>query len=227
MNHNPSEFFYALHEIQHKASLHPDKISKEFFLQFLETAHTILVNQSFTTNLYRISGFSLLSLLQTLIVTNPCLIDDDVVHVSNKIWKIDEISNLLQDSTLDSTTDDEIEEKSQNFNKKRASKNIFFNLISARLILQLDESPMIDTSLKCLLNWLKSLIHSQLLTIDRLSAMFVSLFQYEWNKKNLDKIRYLSKNVSVNKFLDHEDDNDDKSSLFLDLVADLATNLEI
>lgn len=155
------------------------------------------------------------------------MIDDDVVHVSNKIWKIDEISNLLQDSTLDSTTDDEIEEKSQNFNKKRASKNIFFNLISARLILQLDESPMIDTSLKCLLNWLKSLIHSQLLTIDRLSAMFVSLFQYEWNKKNLDKIRYLSKNVSVNKFLDHEDDNDDKSSLFLDLVADLATNLEI
>lgn len=227
-NYHPSDFFYTLHEMQHNASLHPDKISKEILLSFLDMAHEIFVNQSFTTNLYRTCAFALICLIQTLIVTNPILIDDDVLNVSNKIWKIEKFTQLMQKTTLDSPTD---------VHKKRTSKNIFSNLISARLILQLDESPTIDVSLKCLLNWIKSLIYSQLITIDRLSEMFVSLFQHEWNKDNLDKIRYLSKSVAEfksgvdykNNLLDDDDEegNDKKSNLFLDFVADLAVNLEI
>lgn len=228
--------------MQHNASLNPHKISKEIFLNFLDTANDILLNQSFTTNLYRTCGFALLCLIQTLIVTNPTLIDnDEVLAASNKIWKNEKMSQLITKSPQATSTDQTLDEKqlerlSLN-DKKLSSKNIFSNLISPRLILQLNESLTEDFSLKCLLKWLKSLIDSQLVTIVRLSEMFVSLFQYEWSKENLEKIRYLSKslaefksnnkNVGNNSNLMNDEEGEEKSNLFLDLVADLAINLEI
>lgn len=162
----------------------------------------------------------------------PALIDDDVLDTSNKIWKMETMFPLI--TKQETPTDESLNENQLDFlsvTKKRTSRSIFTNLISPRLILQLDESPTIDTSLKCLLNWLKSLVDSQLVTIVVLSDMFVSLFQYEWSKENLEKIRYLSKSLSEYKsasscLLD-DDDRDEKSNLFLDLVADLAINLEI
>lgn len=231
-SHHPSQFFNALHEIQHNASLHPHKISKESLLHFLDIAYDILSKQTFTTNLCRTCGLALLCLIQTLIVMKPALIDDDVLDTSNKIWKMETMFPLI--TKQETPTDESLNENQLELlsvTKKRTSRSIFANLISPRFILQLDESPTIDTSLKCLLNWLKSLVDSQLVTIVVLSDMFVSLFQYEWSKENLEKIRYLSKSLSEYKSgsscLVDDDDRDEKSNLFLDLVADLAINLEI
>lgn len=203
-----------MHDLQHKASLNPTLITKTIISDFLHTSHEILVTQTFTSNVYRTLAQALLCLIQTLIVTNPVLIDDDILELSNKIFKIEKLMPFINE--VSSETD-------ENLSKKR-SKSIFSHLICPRLILQLNESRDIDVSLKCLLKWLKSLVECLLVSVDRLSDMFVSLFQHEWNKENLDKIRYLSENVSN---FTHTRNCDEKSNLFLDLVADLAGDLDI
>uniref|UniRef100_A0A336MQR7 CSON002701 protein n=1 Tax=Culicoides sonorensis TaxID=179676 RepID=A0A336MQR7_CULSO len=229
--HIPSEFFFHLQEMQHIASLKPEKLSHEMLTSFFEETYEILSKQLFTANLYRTSGFVLLHIIQTVIVTRPDLIDAKILEMTVKIWKIDKLQQFLEKSpSVHNTTPENESPNSRHDENYKRSKYIFSKIVNPRLILQLDESPTPEISLKCLLDWLKSLLKCQLVKIDRLSDMFVSLFQYEWKKEQIDKIHYLSTNIaefSKNDgcFNGHMDD--EKSNLFLELVADLTVDLDI
>lgn len=221
-----------MQNILHQASLRSNEIKKDDLMKLFEVASIVLKEQTLTSNLYRTCGLTMVQLTQLLIAKRPNLIDNLYTETLLKIVSIDRMipfSKLSQrKSDLEEITPNAFNVKLNDTKKVFPVNYIFTNFISASFILQLDQAQW-DLSSSCLISFLKQLIDNEFLTIDFLSEMFLGLFKYEWNKSCLNKIYYISKNISEFKMNSSKLNvfNDVKSNLFIELVADLAKDLHV
>lgn len=236
-DHSPATFFNDMQNILHQASLSPNDIKKDNLMNLFEEASIVIKEQTLTSNLYRTCGLTIVQLTQLLIAKRPDLIDNLYIETLLKILSTDRMipfSKLppkkpySEETTPYAVPSNSSQVAPDEIKKILPVNYIFTNFISGSFILQLDQAQW-DRSSSCLISFLKQLIDNDFLTIDFLSGMFLGLFKHEWNKSCLDKIQYISKNISEFKLNDSKLNvfDDVKSNLFIEFVTDLAKDLDV
>lgn len=108
--------------------------------------------------------------------------------------------------------------------KMKASNFIFSSVISSRFILTMNKKPR--QSFELFSNVLVEFVKNKFINLEHINEQSVRLYKIEWDKETLDNIAFMIERVSNLIPTNTSDLDHSESKLFLDLVADLARDME-
>ncbi|XP_070503115.1 protein disks lost [Chironomus tepperi] len=223
---HPSEYFQSLQMQLHRASLHAEKIDENDIIKLLDLTGNVLDKQILPTNAYRNIAFYILQLVLLLIANRPELITKEFLTKLFIVWHHEKLLNFTtslrqENKKKDGIEDDDEELKSTQNNRLKVNNFIFCNVISTRFILTMQGKNR--KNFEAYGYFLIELIKEQFITVDDVNELSVGLYKHEWSKNTLDDIAFLIQHVKS--FLPSSDDSA-QSHLFMELVADLAREME-
>ncbi|XP_002007142.2 protein disks lost [Drosophila mojavensis] len=195
-----------LHELQqwvHCLSLRPEYLCYMSDLQGLlgRTKEAVQLKQ-LPSYFYQLIGSVLVRLLQLLIFRQPHLLTENVISTSCEVWLTPQVRG----------TDEAI-------------PAFLESLLSISFVQELSSDP---SSFQLLHHLLHAMLKARVLGIDHLNQLFLPLFKENWTPpvwKALSQVLHqLSKDHSDND--KSNDDDDGKSHLFMEVLADLSQDLD-
>ncbi|KAG5675331.1 hypothetical protein PVAND_005241 [Polypedilum vanderplanki] len=235
----PYEYFEMLQKNLHLASLHPETLTIENILTLIEKSEIVFNKHILPSNFYRNIAFNLLQLILLLIVNCPELITKDLLTKLFNVWRHEKLLDFtIPDRTKcnnDEDANDNENEKNhrryrQQLNKRFKYKTfIFSNVISSRFMLMMTGKDR--KNFEVYGNFLIELIKEKFITVEDVNELSVGLYKYEWSKSTLDDIAFLVHHVksflsSTSTSSTAATDENAESHLFMELVADLAREME-
>lgn len=194
-----------LHELQqwvHCLSLRPEYLCYMSDLQGLlgRTKEAVQLKQ-LPSYFYQLIGSILVRLLQLLIFRQPHLLTEDVINTSCEVWLTPQVRG----------TDE-------------ATPVFLEGLLSISFVQELSSN---SSSFQLLHQLLHAMLEARVLAIDQLNQLFLPLFKENWTPPVWSALSQVLQQLSKN----HTDDNsnvddDGKSHLFMEVLADLSQDLD-
>lgn len=212
----------------HASSRRSDLVEENKIKMFLAELQKIFINV-LPGSFYRIIGLSIVYLIQNLIENHTQIVSQELLKLLTTIWTVEGMYAFTQwQSTcpkkrLDSKGSVEEEDSSTSSASEKLeldsnSSNLFSSLITISFVRSLKTDESFDKLELLLLE----LIENNIMTIDHLNELFVSIFKVEWNEKILNRISALLQTVSEktkNKDFEH-------SKLFMEALADISRDVD-
>lgn len=215
----PSEFFKDFQHLLHKTSRHADEVTIEVLENCVRTAGDILDKQVLPSNAYRNIAFYILQLMLLLTANRPDLMDDSSKHLTAQVfqlWRHEKLSTFISFSTRD---------EAQPQQRLKVENFIFSKVISARLMISMQEKSRL--SLETYGNFLAQLVDEKFITVEHINEQSVQLYKHEWSQDSLDDISFLMNHIKTKLLsIKTQSPSSSESQLFMELVADLARDME-
>lgn len=209
----PSEFFSGLQHLLHKATLHPEKIETDELLRTVEIAIEVVEKQELPENAFRNIAFYMLQAVLMCIANRCDLVTEEALKRIFKLWRHEKLAPYTQ--TCSSNTNEPVKKS------RKVDDFVFSNIISARLILTMQGKPRLN--LEKYADFLLQLVSEKFITIERITEQSVRLYKCELSAESLNDIAFLMHRV---KSLLPPSSASPDSQLFIELVADLARDME-
>lgn len=203
----PSEFFRNLQNLLHKASLHPKEISPVDVASCISTAGDVVDKQILPSNAYRNIAFYILQLILLLIANRDDLVSKNLLNSIYKLWRNEKITP----HTSQTSPTHQTRIKVDNF--------VFSKVISARLLVMLQGKPR--RVFQVYGDFLVDLVREKFISCEQISEQSVQLYKHEWSAEILNEIAFLMNHVKSSLKMETSE-----SQLFMELVADLARDME-
>lgn len=201
----PSDFFIKLQGLLHKLSLHPETVIADEMTECTTMGGDVIDKQILPTNAYRNIAFYSLQLILVGITNRVDLVSKNFLNSIYKLWRHKKLSPF---------TSLPIEAP-----KPRIKVNdfVFCKVISARLFL-----TMQGKNRQCFQaygDFLVDLVQENFVSCEHINEQSIAIYKYEWSKESLGDIAFLMNHVKSSL-------PSTESQLFIELVADLARDME-
>ncbi|XP_023167053.2 protein disks lost [Drosophila hydei] len=198
-----SEILHELQQWVYCLSMRPDYLSYMTDLQGLldRTKQAVQLKQ-LPRYFYQLIGSVLVRLIQLLIFRQPHLLTQAVISTSCEVWLTPQVCS----------TDD-------------ATPGFLESLLNVSFVQELSSNP---SSFQLLHHLLHAMLEARVLSVDKLNQLFLPLFKENWTPPVWSSLSQLLHQLSQN----HSDgdnnkvDDDDKSHLFMEMLADLSQDLD-
>lgn len=208
----PSEFFKDFQTLLHKASLHPERVETEEIVKCIAKASEVVDKQILPSNAYRNIAFYMLQLLLLIIANRVDLITKPLLMSVYALWRHEKLSPY---------TSQQLQPDESRLTRIRVDNFVFSKVISARLIVTMQGKPR--KSFHAYGDFLVDLVRENFIGCEEINEQSVRLYKHEWSADNLNDIAFLMNHVKGSL---SSKTSSPESHLFMELVADLARDME-
>jgi codanin-1 len=210
----PSDFFKDLQTLLHKASLYPEKIETGEIVTCISKAVEVVDKQILPSNAYRNIAFYTLQLILLVIASRGELITQDFLQAVYALWRHERLSPYTSQPQQQQHESRQTRIKVDNF--------VFSKVISARLMITMQGKPR--QTLQTYGDFLVDLVRENFIGCEQINEQSVQLYKHEWSGECLNDIAFLMNHVKSS--VSSRTSSSPESHLFMELVADLAREME-
>lgn len=204
----PSNYFRDLQTLLHKSSLHPEEIEGSELEACVKDAIDVLDKQTLPANAYRNIGFFHLQLVLQCIANRVKLVTKEFLTKVFALWRHEKMLAFVA------------QESQNRQNARKVDDFIFSNVLSPRFIFTLQGKSR--RNFEAYADFLVAMVKENFISPELINEQSVRLYKHEWSNQSLNDIAFLIDRVKTS--LSSEASAD--SQLFLELVADLARDME-
>jgi codanin-1 len=207
----PSDSFKDLQLLLHKASRHPEDIEADELRKCIEMLSDVTQKQTLPSNAFRNIAFYMLQLVLLCIVNRVELISSELLAKVFALWRLEKLVPYTKKHPQN-------DENPQN--RRKVDDFLFSNVISARFLVTLQGKNR--SSFIAYGDFLVLLVRQGFITSEQINEQSVKLYKTDWPTESLNDIAFLINHIkdSLSSSASSE------SQLFLDLVVDLARDME-